>query len=235
MEPEGCPLPRPEAVLFDLDGTLYDERAVRRAMLPRLALGALLGGGPRLLRTVQAYRTAREELRGHKFPTGDVLAEAHRVLASERARVAGGELTRVTEDWLEKRPLRAVGRAARPGLRELFQWLGASGVRVGVFSDHPVEGKLEALGVRELVNCHRSAFSPDVGAFKPAPEGFLRLAQDLGLEPEKCWVVGDRDDCDGAAADAAGMRFLLVGNRPAAPHRQRLSSLSDLQREIERA
>lgn len=235
MGREGCPLSRPDAVLFDLDGTLYDERAVRRAMLPRLALGALLGGGPRLLRTVQAYRTAREGLRGQEFATGAALGEAHRALASERARVTEGELIRVTEDWLELRPLQAVGRAARPGLRALFQWLVERGVRVGVFSDHPVEGKLEALGVLDLVACHRSAFSADVGAFKPAPLGFLRLAEDLGLDPAQCWVVGDRDDCDGAAADAAGMRFLLVGERPAAPQRERLQSLASLRREIERA
>lgn len=226
---------RPDAVLFDLDGTLYDERAVRRSMLPRLALGALLGGGLRLLRTVQAYRAAREALRDEQYATGAELAQAHRSLAASRARVAPEELARVTEDWLERRPLDAVVRAARPGLRELFVGLAERGVRVGVFSDHPVEAKLAALGVLSLVSAHRSAFSEDVGAFKPAPLGFLRLAEELGVEPAQCWVVGDRDDCDGAAADAAGMRFLLVGERAALAHRQRLPSLAGLWQEIERA
>ena len=235
MEAGEDPLPKPDAVLFDLDGTLYDERQVRRAMLPRLAGAALLGGGPRLLRTVQAYRFARESLRGRVFPTGDALSAAHRALAAERARVPGEAVARVAEEWLERRPLGAVGRAARPGLRELFQWLVDRGIRVGVFSDHPVEGKLEALGVLDLVACHRSAFSPDVGAFKPEPVGFMRLAEELGLETARCWVVGDRDDCDGAAADAVGMRFLLVGSRPAAAHRERLKSLAGLKGEIERA
>ena len=68
---------RPEAVLFDLDGTLYDERRLRRAMVPRLLIGAALGGGPRLLRSIQAYRRTREGLRGESFPTGAALEALH--------------------------------------------------------------------------------------------------------------------------------------------------------------
>jgi HAD superfamily hydrolase (TIGR01509 family) len=45
---------------------------------------------------------------------------------------------------------------------------------------------------------------------KPHPDGMLRAARALGVEPSRCLVIGDRDDADGAAARAAGMAFRRV-------------------------
>jgi HAD superfamily hydrolase (TIGR01509 family) len=45
---------------------------------------------------------------------------------------------------------------------------------------------------------------------KPAPDGFLLAAKVLGVEPNRCLVIGDRTDADGAAAKASGMEFRLI-------------------------
>ena len=45
---------------------------------------------------------------------------------------------------------------------------------------------------------------------KPDPEGYLRAAELLQVAPERCLVIGDRDDADGGAARAANMAFRLV-------------------------
>ena len=51
---------------------------------------------------------------------------------------------------------------------------------------------------------------PDLKRLKPAPDGMLLAAAELGVLPEHCLVIGDRDDADGAAARAAGMAFRLI-------------------------
>jgi HAD superfamily hydrolase (TIGR01509 family) len=45
---------------------------------------------------------------------------------------------------------------------------------------------------------------------KPDPEGYLSAAERLGIAPERCLVIGDRDDADGAAARAAGMAVHII-------------------------
>lgn len=228
-------LRRPEAVLFDLDGTLYDERRLRRAMVPRLLIGAALGGGPRLLRCIQAYRRTREGLRGESFPTGAALEALHLERAAALAGSSPDEVRSLVEEWLEQRPLRHLGRAARPGLLRTVRGLRERGIRVGVFSDHPTVAKLEALGLDGLVEAQCSATSEGVGALKPDPAGFLHLARELEVAPRACLVVGDRDDCDGAAARAAGMDFRLMGDRLAGDEVVRLGGLPELLVEIDAA
>ncbi|MFC9995282.1 HAD-IA family hydrolase [Nocardia sp. NPDC127526] len=54
-----------------------------------------------------------------------------------------------------------------------------------------------------------------VGASKPAPEGFLKGAAELGFSPEEC-VAFEDSPAGVAAARAAGMRVIGVGPRAAA-------------------
>ncbi|MGH7294889.1 MAG: hypothetical protein ACRELB_08150, partial [Polyangiaceae bacterium] len=62
------PVPHPSkltAIVFDVDGTLYAQGGLRRAMLLRLAAHALSSpfGGLAALRALRAYRHAQELLR----------------------------------------------------------------------------------------------------------------------------------------------------------------------------
>lgn len=200
------------AVLFDLDGTLYQERLMRVLFAPRFLLGVALSGG-RLYREVAAWRGARESLRGGDHSSGGAYARA---LANE-ARRRLGDTADGLEDrmafWMEQAPRAAVRGARRRGLRRTLRQLRAEGWSLGLFSDNPVDCKLEALGVDELFGATCWAGSAEVGALKPSPRGFLFLAESLGVSPGSCTVVGDRPELDGESARRAGMRFIPVGTR----------------------
>ncbi len=72
--------------------------------------------------------------------------------------------------------------------------------------------KLEALGATPLFEVIVASGEPDgPRRLKPHPNGVLRAAAALGIEPSRCLVIGDRPDADGLAASAAGMAFRLVG------------------------
>ena len=91
-----------------------------------------------------------------------------------------------------------------PGLRPLLERLRDSGAVLGALTNAAVAYAEAVL----LVNNARGAFGSVHGAdsvarAKPFPDGCLRVASDLGLEPKDCIYVGDAPT-DGAAARAAG-------------------------------
>jgi D-glycero-D-manno-heptose 1,7-bisphosphate phosphatase len=55
-----------------------------------------------------------------------------------------------------------------------------------------------------------SDFEVDCDHRKPGAGMLLSAADDLGLDPERCWMVGDRDS-DVQAGMAAGCRTVLLG------------------------
>ena len=215
-----APAPAPDlagvrALLLDVDGTLYDQGRLRRAMLARLlrfAAGSPLAG-TRVLRALRAYRHAQERLRAAP-PEGDAIvdvAAAQLADAAARSGVPAAEVRAAVARWMDAEPLDLLARHARPGLTEFLRAAGERGVPVGVVSDYPAAAKLRALGVAELVRCVVCAQDADVGCFKPHPRGLLAGARRLGAAPADVLYVGDRASVDGAAARAAGMRCVIVG------------------------
>jgi HAD superfamily hydrolase (TIGR01509 family) len=65
--------------------------------------------------------------------------------------------------------------------------------------------------VRHLFDCVvASGEHPELRRLKPAPDAFLIAARTLGVQPDECLIIGDRQDADGEAARAANMAFELI-------------------------
>ena len=87
----------------------------------------------------------------------------------------------------------------------------ALGGKTALVSDYPARQKLRALraeGHFDVVIANGEAGGPE--RLKPHPDGYLLAAAQLGVPPEQCLVIGDRDDADGAAARHAKMAFRLI-------------------------
>ncbi len=219
-----------EAVLFDLDGTLYRLAPMRRRMLFELVRWGATHpvAFPRLMGCLREFRAAREELRGFADPDR-ALAEVQYEVPAERLGVGPEELRGMVEEWMFERPLPFLAGAAWPGLREVLLQLKASGRRLGVFSDYAPDRKLKALGVRDLFDVAISATDLEVNRFKPHPRGFAVGAERLGVAPGNAVYVGDRGDVDGAGAAAAGMpSVILGGGQQEGPRSIRIGRLDEL-------
>lgn len=197
------------AWLVDLDGTLYWAPGVKLAMACELAL---LGWG--VARRLQRFRHEHEALR-EETRVAAVDMDPFRVQLERAARALAievHELERDVRDWMIRRPGRYIGWFRRKALLKEIRDFRARGGRAGLVSDYPARDKLGALGATELFDV--VVASGEAGGprrLKPDPDGYLRAASSLGVEPARCLVIGDRDDADGAAARAAGMAFRKIG------------------------
>ena len=165
-------------------------------------------GGWRAGRLLQAYRHAQEELRGR--PATNLEDEQLRI-ACKKAGTHPDDARKFLRVWFEEAPLEMVARAARPGLHEFLTSAQAAGLRLGVFSDYPVQRKLEAIGIAGFFHAARWAQQPDVGEFKPSPKGIHLALESLGVKATEAIYVGDRPDVDGEAARRAGLPAVIIG------------------------
>lgn len=202
--------PRLRAVVFDLDGTLYDAAPLRRRMAVELLGHCLLH--PRragLPRRLQRFRRERERL-AEEGTEGIARRQYER--PADRLGVDPDELRAEVEEWMLRRPLRHLGRFRAAGAARFFAELRERGIRIGVLSDYPAAAKLEALGL--AADATVAATDPDVDRLKPDPAGLIRLLDRLGTAPDACLVIGDRDERDGECARRAGAACLLRAARP---------------------
>jgi FMN phosphatase YigB (HAD superfamily) len=203
------------AIVFDVDGTLYRQPPLRRAMLVRL-LGEVVSHPSRgiaALRVLQAYRRAQEHLREIEVQGG--LAEAQLRLACERSGQTEEVAARIVARWMDEEPLPLLGRFVEPALRDLLSTARARGLRLGVLSDYPATAKLRAMGLAEFFDVVVSAHDPDVNRFKPHPSGLGEALRRLRATPGEALYVGDRYDVDGAVARALDVPCVIVGRREA--------------------
>ena len=222
---------RLEAVIYDVDGTMYRLRAMRARMAWQLAASLVVRPRKtwRAVKVLRAYRSAQERLRG---PGGMVTPgrQGHGVCmatqttrdhgtrpddpqlraAAEALGVPCEAIQPIVEEWMHRRPLRILRRCRRDVVLEAIRMLHGAGVRQAVYSDYPAQDKLAALGVAGCFDAIVWSAQAEVGQYKPSPEGFLRAAELLGVAPRRCAYVGDRADVDGAGARAAGMRYIDV-------------------------
>ncbi len=183
------------AALLDMDGTLVDSTAVVERLW--LAWAEPHGIDPEtVLRTVHGRQ-------GHQsmaimLPERDHAINLHEndiMLANEAGDVDG---------VIEIPGARALLDALRP-----FPHAIVTSANVALMT-----ARMRAAG---LSVPERKVTAEDVSASKPDPEGFLRAAELLGIDPADCIVFED----SGAgiqAGLAAGMRVIGVGKHAAAHH-----------------
>ena len=201
-----------KAIVLDVDGTLYRQGPLRRAMLIRLLTAHILRPGVawRTFSALRAYRQAQEHLRDDT--SGDVAAAQLR-LACERSRLDRASVAACVERWMEREPLSLLGRFVQPGLVEFLEACRARGVRLATLSDYPADAKLEALGVSRYFDLNLCAQAREIGVFKPNPRGLQVVLDRLGATASEAVYVGDRADVDAAAAHAAGVPCAILTER----------------------
>ena len=192
-------------VIFDVDGTLYDQRGLRLRMALRL-LGHCLARPRelRILRWISTFRRCREALADAEAV--GICDEQYRAPAS-RLGIDPRALREVVRVWIHERPLDDVRACRFPGVTHVFDRLRASGRTIAVLSDYPAVEKLARLELQ--ADAVVTAEDPQIDRFKPQVAGLQRLLSRTGISPDQCLVIGDRADRDGECARRLAVPFLL--------------------------
>jgi FMN phosphatase YigB (HAD superfamily) len=200
-------------IVFDVDGTLYRQSPLRRAMLFRLLKEVILNPISAIgtLRVLSAYRHAQEQLR--EVEVQGALAAAQLRLACERSGRTEAVVTRIVSRWMDQEPLPLLNRFVEPALRTLLHAARQRGLRLGVLSDYPATAKLKAMRLTEFFEVVVSAQDSQVNRFKPNPSGLVEAFRRLGANPREALYVGDRHDVDAPVARALGVPCVIVGRR----------------------
>ena len=195
-----------KAVLFDVDGTLYDQPMLRRKMAIELGLHyAFRPHRFREIKILSRFRHMREEYFEREEEN---LAEAQYDWAAKDLGISSDQVRTVIEEWIYSRPLKHLPECRPPGLKELFARLRSKGVKIGVFSDYPPREKLAALDLQ--ADAAACATDNCVNRLKPNPAGLKHIVERLQVHPSECLHIGDREDRDAICAERFGCTSLIL-------------------------
>ena len=176
-----------QAVIVDLDGTLYYQMPVRMAMLKEMALHFWK---LRDFLVIKKYRKLYEQ----------------GVSERERLAMLPDNASTIIQEWMVERPCPYVSANRDKELIRILSVVKATGTPVIVYSDYPVKEKLSAMGFNpDMAFC-----SEDLGSLKPDPKGLRRILGENHITPERCLVIGDREEKDGALAHGLGSDALIL-------------------------
>ena len=184
----------PEAVIFDMDGLIFDTEALYQKALLALAdeRGFAAITQATVDKSVGLSWTSTRALLGLNLPSHvDVDA--------------------FIGDWTERYETLAQNELAlKPGVMELLDLLEACGiaravatgsyrdVALGHLAEFELPGRFHGIGAKE-----------DCVHGKPAPEPFLTSAVRLQVNPSRCWALEDSPNGIRSAYDA-GMEAIMI-------------------------
>ena len=190
-----------QAVILDLDGLMIDSEPVHQRAFEEL----LARHGIDHKFTVEEY--------GRHFVGIPVTENAEWLVSRFDLRGAPEELIAEREAIYEALLEDAANLIPMPGVFTLLDALRARGLPLGVASGSPRNQVDTILRGLEITDRFRAIVAgTDVPRTKPAPDVYLRAAEQIGVTPARCVAI--EDSATGiTAAKAAGLYAIAVPNR----------------------
>lgn len=194
-----------KAVIFDLDGTLYDQSKLRRCMTKRLLIYYSMHlFRVRDIQILMSFRNIRED---NKFKEGQLIKDEQYNVIAKRLNIPLKRVESVIDKWIDKVPLIYIHPFIYPGVKDFFDKLNKRNVKIIIFSDLPGEEKMKILDLPDYqFFCSNDK---DINALKPDPKGLSVILAKTGFRVGECLFIGDRDERDGECARRKGMDYLI--------------------------
>lgn len=197
----------PVGVGFDIDHTLcIDNKLERVAFLHLLEQIGTEGGAA--LGSLAEETENIDRLLAFQRSGGCTIDEAVKRFVEERG--AGAHERFCTGFRRMAKALAETFIVPDPDAKATIDELARSGVALGVLSNG--WNPLQVTKARRAGFTGKVLASGDLGVQKPHPAAFRALADELGLEPERCFYVGDDPAGDIGGALKAGFRAVWIDN-----------------------
>ncbi len=193
-----------KAVIFDLDGTLFESRhfPIRLILAHPLCIG-----------TLGTERKCRKKLCDRHFDRASDYYDALFLLMGKGSRKKAERCRKWFYETYMPSQVKIIREkfGPRPQLKEFISSLRAKGLKLAVLSDYCFAAeKLAAIGLSEA-DFDAVWESPEMGGLKPREEVFLNTCKALGTEPGETLMIGDKVSKDGGALKA-GLQFVRLIN-----------------------
>ncbi len=184
-----------EAVIFDLDGSLVDSMWMWKA----IDIEYLQGFG------IEAPKDLQKEIGGRSFVETAIYFK-ERFSIPDTIEKIGDDWNRMAFDkYTHEVPL-------KDGASDFLKLCKEKGIKLGIASSNSTELIEQVLSSHDIRDKFLSIKSgTEVHKGKPAPDIYLLVAKELGVDPKKCLVFEDLVDGIKAARNA-GMTVVAVSD-----------------------
>lgn len=200
-----------QAVIFDIDGTLVDSMGVWYDI--DIEYFKILG--------IPMPVTIQKDIEGMSFTETAIYFK-------ETFHLEDKSIEDIKQDWVRMAHEKYLYEIqAKPGAKEFISFLKEKGLKIGVATSNDKTLALAALephGFREKIDSVRTACEVEKG--KPAPDIYLKVAEDLGVAPENCLVFEDIPN-GMRAGKAAGMTVIGVEDAHALKYKEEIMGICD--------
>lgn len=196
-----------ELVIFDVDGTLYDQSKLRSKML--LALLSYYFLRPwkfSELLILYHFRKEREKRAGEEIVD---LQNEQFVWCAKKTNYSIKKIKAVIEKWIFNFPNKYLKDCIYPDVDTFFKELKKNNILIAIYSDYDAGLKMQSMGLK--ADLLVSSTDENINAMKPLPNGLNYIFSGLAIKNKtNCIFIGDRQELDGKCAEIAGVPFLLI-------------------------
>jgi len=184
-----------KAVLFDMDGTVFDtERIYREAWFYAADAIGFSGDMNEVMEII--FGVSETDIGKYFYRNWGEDFPYEKMLSIRAERIA----RRIEEE----------GVPLKDGVPQVFERLRKKGIASALVTSAPAFRVTDFLGKSQLTDCFSLVITGDrVNRSKPAPDIFLLAAKELGLQPEECMVAEDSHNGVKAGYNA-GMRVAMI-------------------------
>ncbi|HYF82394.1 MAG TPA: HAD family phosphatase [Clostridia bacterium] len=199
-----------KAVIFDVDGTLIDSMWIWKQVDIEF-LGK---------RGIPLPERLQSEIEGMSYSETAIYFKARFDLTDS--------LDEIKEEWrLMAEDYYKFHIKLKSGAKEFLKLLYDKGFTIGIATSNSrelVDNMLENHGIRQYFSIIRT--SCEVNKGKPHPDVYLKVAEDMGLEPQHCLVF--EDTVSGVmAAKSAGMKVFAMADEVSEESKDKLIEMTE--------
>ena len=181
-----------QAIILDMDGTLYFQLPLRICMAFSLGAYYLLHFYRlKELFLIKKFRQLREEGR-----------------LEEAESLADDNMKKRLEFWIYEYPLKFVRLFRDKKLVASMNALKQKGTKIMVYSDYEPKSKIKVIGLE--VDAYFYPGDTIVECLKPDPRGLKNILNKSNKAPSECLFIGDRYEKDGLCAKSVGMDYIIL-------------------------
>lgn len=190
-----------QAIIFDMDGTLYSQRKMRIYMMVKM----LFYYGIHFWKIkegviVYQFRKLRE-VKEHRKDTIEEIME----LVAKKVGVESVVAQICICYWMFEVPLQVIEKCSYRHILTWIEELKHAGKKIYIYSDYPAEKKAEKLGI--ITERIFTSEYLEIGEQKPSRKAMDYILKEIHVPVEQILYVGDRYEKDGLSAAMAGIDY----------------------------